>query len=133
MATTETANHMEEQKKQGLTPFAKISIVLNTLLFGVTGVIYLINKNNIIGILLLAAGFINILYLLITVKTTNYFFVVLNFLFAVVALVVGIDFMLTSDNIIGLVWMIITLYYVITGFVILMKLNKQKPNPGNQT
>ncbi|HPE55042.1 MAG TPA: hypothetical protein P5514_12750 [Bacteroidales bacterium] len=120
---------MEEQKKQGLTLFAKISIVINTLLFGITGVIYLANKNNVIGILLLAAGFTNVLYLLITVKTTNYFFVVLNFIFAIVALVVGINFLLSDSSEIGMVWMIITLYYVITGFIILMKVNKRKSLP----
>ena len=126
---TETEIPMEEQKKQGLTLFAKISIVINTLLFGITGVIYLANKNNVIGILLLAAGFTNVLYLLITVKTTNYFFVVLNFIFAIVALVVGINFLINHDNYIGMVWMIITLYYVITGFIILMKVNKRKSLP----
>jgi len=126
---TETEIPMEEQKKQGLTLFAKISIVINTLLFGITGVIYLANKNNVIGILLLAAGFTNVLYLLITVKTTNYFFVVLNFIFAIVALVVGINFLLSDSSEIGMVWMIITLYYVITGFIILMKVNKRKSLP----
>ena len=126
---TEKEIPMEEQKKQGLTLFAKISIVINTLLFGITGVIYLANKNNVIGILLLAAGFTNVLYLLITVKTTNYFFVVLNFIFAIVALVVGINFLLSDSSEIGMVWMIITLYYVITGFIILMKVNKRKSLP----
>ena len=126
---TETEIPMEEQKKQGLTLFAKISIVINTLLFGITGVIYLANKNNVIGILLLAAGFTNVLYLLITVKTTNYFFVVLNFIFAIVALVVGINFLLSDSSEICMVWMIITLYYVITGFIILMKVNKRKSLP----
>ena len=129
MPATETEIPMEEQKKQGLTLFAKISIVINTLLFGITGVIYLANKNNVIGILLLAAGFTNVLYLLITVKTTNYFFVVLNFIFAIVALVVGINFLLSDSSEIGMVWMIITLYYVITGFIILMKVNKRKSLP----
>ena len=126
---TETEIPMEEQKKQGLTLFAKISIVINTLLFGITGVIYLANKNNVIGILLLAAGFTNVLYLLITVKTTNYFFVVLNFIFAIVTVVVGVNFLLSDSSEIGMVWMIITLYYVITGFIILMKVNKRKSLP----
>ena len=129
MPATETEIPMEEQKKQGLTLFAKISIVINTLLFGITGVIYLANKNNVIGILLLAAGFTNVLYLLITVKTTNYFFFFFNFIFAIVALVVGINFLLSDSSEIGMVWMIITLYYVITGFIILMKVNKRKSLP----
>jgi hypothetical protein len=120
---------MEENKKKGLTLFAKISIVINTLLFGITGVIYLSNNNNIIGILLLAAGFTNVLYLLVTVKTTNYFFVVLNFLFALVALIVGINFLLNKDSFIGMVWMIITLYYVVTAFVLLMGVMKKRSRP----
>ncbi|MCB2220900.1 MAG: hypothetical protein KQI35_10940 [Bacteroidetes bacterium] len=117
---------MEENKKKGLTLFAKISIIINTLLFGITGIIYISNHNNIIGILLLAAGFTNVLYLLVTVKTSNYFFVILNFLFAVVALIVGINFLLNKDSFIGMVWMIITLYYVVTAFVLLMGVMKKR-------
>ncbi len=120
---------MEEQKSKGLTLFAKISIVINTLLFGITGVIYISNNNNIIGIILLAAGFMNVLYLLVTVKTTNYFFVALNFIFALVALIVGINFLLGKEPIIGMVWMIITLYYVVTAFILLMKVNKKRNQP----
>ena len=89
---------MEENQKTGMSIFTKISIVANTLLFGITGIIYLVQGNNMIGIILLAAGITNVLYSLFTVKTKNYFFVALNFIFALVALVVCLDF-LTKDNV----------------------------------
>lgn len=117
---------MEETNKKGLSFFAKASIIINTLLFGITGVLYLIDKNNVIGIILLAAGLTNVIYILVTVKTTNYFFIGLNFIFAIVALIVGIDFLLQKDNVLGMIWMIITLYYVITAFILLLSLNRKK-------
>ncbi|MBN2172908.1 MAG: hypothetical protein JW731_02170 [Bacteroidales bacterium] len=117
---------MAQTEKKGLSLYTKISIIINTLLFGITGIIYLSNGNNIIGIVLLAAGVMNIVYSLVTVKTSNLFFVVLNFLFALVALVVAIDFLTQKDSFFGMVWMIITLYYLITGFVLLLVVNKKK-------
>ena len=117
---------MEEKSKKGLTLFTKISIVINTLLFGITGILYLINKENVIGILLLAAGAMNIIYSLITVQTKNLFFSFLNFLFALVSLIVCIDFLLQKGNFMAMVWMIITLYYLITGFVLYIKVKNIK-------
>ncbi len=117
---------MEEQSKKGMSFFTKISIVLNTLLFGITGVLYLIDKKNYIGIMLLAAGAMNIIYSLITIQTKNIFFAALNFLFALVSLIVCIDYLLQKGNFMGMVWMIITLYYLITGFVLLIQVKNKK-------
>jgi len=122
---------MTQTEKKGLSFYTKISIIANTLLFGITGVLYLIEKNNLIGILLLAAGAMNIVYALVTVKTKNYFFVVLNFLFALVALIVSIDFLLQKNSTWGMVWMIITLFYLIMAFVLLIQTNKKKSLPVN--
>jgi hypothetical protein len=117
---------MEAPKKKGLTLFAKISIIINTLLFGITGVIFLANKSNMIGIVLLAAGLTNILYILVTINTNNYFFVILNFLYALITLIVGITVLIDKEPFMGLVWMIITIYYLITGFTIMLNLMKKK-------
>lgn len=120
---------MEEQSKKGMSLFTKISIVINTLLFGITGILYLIEKSNYIGIMLLAAGAMNIFYTLVTIQTKNYFFTVLNFLFAVVSLIVCIDYLLQEANFIGMVWIGITIYFLITGFVLLIRVrNKIQKN-----
>lgn len=117
---------MEEQSKKGMSFFTKISIVINTLLFGITGILYLIDKNNYLGILLLAAGAMNILYTLVTIQTKNYFFMVLNFLFAVISLIVCMDYLLQKANFMGMVWIGITLYFLITGFVLLVQIRNKK-------
>lgn len=117
---------MEEQSKKGFSFFTKISIVLNTLLFGITGVLYLIEKNSYIGIMLLVAGALNIFYFLFTVKTKNILFAVLNFLFALVALFVCIDFLLQKVNYMGMLWLVITLYYLITGFVLIIQVKNKR-------
>ena len=117
---------MEEEAKKGLPLFTKISIVVNTLLFGITGILYLIDKNNYLGIMLLAAGAMNIIYSLVTIQTKNYFFAVLNFLFALVSVIVCIDYLLQKVNFMGMVWMGITLYFLITGFVLLIQVKNKK-------
>ena len=117
---------MEEQSKKGMSFFTKISIVFNTLLFGLTGILYLIDEKNYIGILLLAAGAMNIIYSLVTIQTKNIFFAVLNFLFALVSVIVCIDYLLQKANFIGMVWMGITLYFLITGFVLLIQVKNKK-------
>lgn len=117
---------MEEAAKKGMPLFTKISIVINTLLFGVTGILYLIDKNNFLGIMLLAAGATNVIYTLVTIQTKNYFFTVLNFLFAAVSLIVCIDYLLQKANFMGMVWIGITLYFIITGFILLIQVRNKK-------
>ena len=120
---------MEENQKTTMSNFTKISIAANTLLFGITGVVYLSQGNKVIGFILLAAGLTNILYSLVTIKTKNYFFVVLNFLYAIVALVVCFDQLIGSVNRsvnMGVVWIVIALIYLVTGFILLMAVRKGK-------
>lgn len=117
---------MEAETKKGIPLFTKISIVVNTLLFGITGILYLIDKNNYLGILLLTAGAMNIAYTLVTIQTKNYFFTVLNFLFAIISLIVCFDYLLQKANLIGMVWMGITLYFLITGFILLIQIRNKK-------
>jgi predicted membrane protein len=118
---------MDNEKKQGLSLSAKASITANSLLFGITGIIYLLqeSKSNVIGMILLVAGFLNILYILTKVRTRNILFVILNFIFSFAALVVTIDFLLAKNNF-AILWVAITLIYLIVGFVLLLKINKAK-------
>lgn len=120
---------MNTTKGNQLTTFTKVSIIINTLLFGITGVIYLINKSNIIGIVLLAAGFTNVISLLITFGKKNMFYMVLNCLYAGVSLLVCINYLFKDNNIFSLIWLVITIYYLVTGFILLMKLKKRKEEP----
>jgi len=119
-------NQMETTTGNQLTTFTRVSIIVNTLIFGVTGVIYLINKSNYIGILLLAAGFTNVVSLLLVFSKKNMFYMVLNFLYAAVSIVVCIDYLFKETKYIALIWLVIALYYLITGFILLMKINKAK-------
>lgn len=118
---------MENVSKGGVSLFSKVSIIINSLLFGITGVIYLVTeeKNNVIGFILLAAGFLNILYIVTTIKTKNLLFVILNFMFSFAALIVAIDYLLKKNNF-AIIWVIITLIYLIIGFVVLLRLKKVK-------
>lgn len=117
---------MEPEKKQGLNMLTKISIGINTLLFGITGIIYLIDGSMIIGYTLLAAGVVNILYLLFTVHTKNMVFVILNFLFAAVSLWVTFDYLSRNISNTGMLWGFISLVYLIIAFVLLIKVNNKK-------
>lgn len=120
---------MKTTKGNQLTTFTKVSIIINTLLFGITGVIYLINKSNIIGIVLLAAGITNVISLLITFGKKNMFYMVLNFLYAGVSLLVCIDYLFKDNNIFSLIWLVIAFYFLITGFILLIQLKKKKEEP----
>lgn len=113
---------MEENQKKSMPLFTKISIVVNTLLFGITGIIYLADGKKYIGFALLAAGSLNILYSLINIKTKNYFFAIIYFLFALVSLIVCIDYLSMDNSNIGMVWMAITLVYLIIGFILVYRL-----------
>lgn len=120
----------KEKQKKNLPLLTKISLVFNILLFGITGIIYLIYANqnvwnNTIGIILLGAGASNVLWMLVTSQPKNMFFVILNFIFASIAIYVAIDYLIDQSNYIALLWFGITLYYVIFGFVMLMQIRKK--------
>lgn len=120
---------MAETIKQQVSLFTKISLGANIALFGITGVIYLIDveKYNLIGYLLLAAGLTNVIWMLFSIPTKNLIFAILNFLFTGVALIVGFRYQFNDGNIMATIWFAIALFYVINGFVILLRLKKDKP------
>jgi len=113
---------MEEKQKKSIALFTKISIVINTLLFGITGIIYLADGRKLIGYILIAAGITNIVYALFTIKMKNYFFAILYLLFAGVSLIVCLDYLSRDNSSIGTVWMVITLVYLVVGFVLFYRL-----------
>lgn len=113
---------MEEDKKTGMPLFAKISIVANTLLFGITGIIYLADGRKLIGYVLIAAGVTNVLLTLFTIKVKNYFFAIMYLVFAAISLVVCLDYLSQDISNIATVWMVITLIYLIIGFVLFYRL-----------
>lgn len=113
---------MEENQKKSMALFTKISIAINTLLFGITGIIYLADGRKLIGYILIAAGITNILYALFTIKMKNYFFAILYLLFAGISLIVCLDYLSRGNSNIGTVWMVITLVYLIVGFVVFYRL-----------
>lgn len=115
---------MEENQKESMSLFTKISIVVNTLLFGITGIIYLADGKKWIGYILVAAGVTNILFALFTIKTKNYFFAILYLLYAAVSLIVCMDYLSQDNSTIATVWMVITLVYLIIGFVVFYKLKQ---------
>ena len=124
---------MEENQKQkhSMPLLTKISIVFNIVLFGITGIIYLVYANqniwnNTIGFVLLGAGFTNVLWLLVTKQPKNMFFVVLNFIFSGIAIIVAVDYLMKPNNLLALLWFAITLYYMITGFIIMMQIRKKQ-------
>ena len=116
---------MEENQNKSISLFTKISIAVNTLLFGITGVIYLVDGRNLIGYILLAAGVTNILYSLFTIKTKNYFIAIMYFLFATVSLLVCMDYLSRDIVNIGIVWIVITLVYLIIGFIMFYQLKNK--------
>ncbi|MFU8842628.1 MAG: hypothetical protein ACNA7V_02355 [Bacteroidales bacterium] len=120
-----TDNNIANTVKNSMPLFTKVAIAANALLFGITGVFYLIgeSRSNTIGIILLVAGFLNIIYLITSVKQKGILFAILNFIFALAALVVAIDFQL-GKNQFAILWMIITLIYLILGFLILLRVKK---------
>ncbi|GAB4224638.1 MAG: hypothetical protein Kow00127_25440 [Bacteroidales bacterium] len=113
-----------ENKKSGV--LLRIVVVLNIIIFGGTGIQYLLNHNDMIGYGLLAAGLINLLYLLFTLRMRNYFFAFLNFVFALISIIVTIDYLSHGNNQFAMIWIFITLYYLITGFLIVLGVNRAK-------
>jgi len=117
---------MEEKAKKQLPVLTKVSLVINILLFGITGAIYLINGNNFLGIILLAAGLTNILWALFSFQVRNTYFAILNFVFAAVALIVSVDYQFTDKKYLAMLWIAIMLVYLIIGFMLLLFIKKNK-------
>ena len=104
----------------------QVAIVANILLFFSFGLRYLIIKDtgNFIGWMLIVAGLTNIILLIFNFNRKNRFFMVLNFIYAAITFIVLMDFW--DNQVFRYLWLIVTLYYLISAIYMLYKLNKEK-------
>jgi len=104
----------------------QLAIVANILLFFSFGIRYLIIKDtgNFIGWMLIIAGLTNIILLIFNFNKKNRFFMVLNFVYAAITFIVLMDFW--DSGFFRYLWLLVTLYYLITGLYLMYKLNKEK-------
>ena len=115
------------QKTGSKVPLSiQIAIVANILLFFSFGIRYLIIKDtgNFIGWMLIIAGLTNIILLIFNFNRKNRFFMVLNFIYAAITFIVLMDFW--DNQVFRYLWLIVTLYYLVSAIYMLYKLNKEK-------
>ncbi len=115
------------QKSERKVPLSiQLAIVANILLFFSFGIRYLIIKDtgNFIGWMLIIAGLTNIILLIFNFNKKNKFFMVLNLVYAAITFIVLMDFW--DSGFFKYLWLIITLYYLISGLYLMYKLNKEK-------
>jgi len=115
---------MTQKPEKKVPLYIQVAIIANIALFGVFGVIYLLRSSNFIGTILLLAGLTNIILLLFNFGKKNTFFMVLNFILAGISFVVYYDF--KSPKYIGYIWLVIAVYYLITAFYAMYRINKEK-------
>jgi hypothetical protein len=118
------------QKTERKVPLTiQLAIVANILLFFSFGIRYLIIKDtgNFIGWMLIVAGLTNIILLIFNFNKKNKFFMVLNLVYAAITFIVLMDFW--DSGFFRYLWLIITLYYLISGLYLMYKLNKKKATP----
>lgn len=115
------------QKSERKVPLSiQLAIVANILLFFSFGIRYLIIKDtgNFIGWMLIVAGLTNIILLIFNFNKKNKFFMVLNLVYAAITFIVLMDFW--DSGFFRYLWLLVTLYYLITGLYLMYKLNKEK-------
>jgi hypothetical protein len=115
------------QKSERKVPLSiQLAIVANILLFFSFGIRYLIIKDtgNFIGWMLIIAGLTNIILLIFNFNKKNRFFMVLNFIYAAITFIVLMDFW--DTGFFRYLWLLITLYYLISGLYLMYKLNTEK-------
>ncbi len=119
---------MVNNPERKISLYTQIAVILNILLFFSFGVRYLIVRNtgSLIGWLLIIAGFTNIIMLLFKFSKKNRFFMVLNFIYAIISFIVFFDF--RSHSFFGYLWIAITIYYLVAAIIIMVSINKGKEN-----
>lgn len=117
---------MAEKSENQITALTKISVVANIILFGFTGIYFLIKMRTVIGIIILLAGLTNVISMLFTINRKNMIFMAINVLYAIVSLIVFMYYLLKGSNYLAVLWLAITIYYVITFSVLLYRINKEK-------
>jgi hypothetical protein len=117
---------MAQKSERKVALSIQIAIIVNILLFFSFGFRYLIieHTGNFIGWMLMIAGVTNIFLLIFNFNKKNRFFMVLNFIYAAITFIVVMDFW--SKGFFRYVWLVITLYYLVSGLYLMYKLNKEK-------
>jgi len=117
---------MDSQVPKQISIFTKINLVANVVLFAVIGVIYLMEDRNLIAIVLFGASLINIIWALFAIPVRNILFAILNFVYSVFAIAIGVDFQLTDNPYFAMIWFALGLIYIIIAFVTLLKKKTNK-------
>ncbi|RLD41377.1 MAG: hypothetical protein DRI89_09955 [Bacteroidetes bacterium] len=119
---------MNSQTPGQISVFTKISLIANVVLFAVIGVIYLMEDRNLVAVILFTASLLNIIWALFAIPVRNLVFAILNFIYTVVAIAIGVDFQLADSPYLAMLWFAIGLIYIIIGFVALLR-RKGKSKP----
>ncbi len=117
---------MNSQTPGQISVFTKISLIANVVLFAVIGVIYLMEDRNLVAVILFTASLLNIIWALFAIPVRNLVFAILNFIYTVIAIAVGVDFQLADSPYLAMLWFAIGLVYLIIGFVTLLKRKTKK-------
>jgi hypothetical protein len=126
------SSDMTNNSNNQITLLTKISIVANILLFGVTGIYFLIQSRTLIGIIIVLAGLTNIYSMLVTFNRKNIVFLALNVLYSVVSIIVFLYYLLKGSNYLAILWLAISVYYVITVSILYWRIKEDK-KPGQPT
>ncbi len=119
---------MNSQTPGQISVFTKISLIANVILFAVNGVIYLMEDRNLVAVILFTASLLNIIWALFAIPVRNLVFAILNFIFTIIAIAIGVDFQLADSPYLAMLWFAIGLIYIIIGFVALLR-RKGKSKP----
>jgi hypothetical protein len=126
------SSDMTNNSNNQITLLTKISIVANILLFGVTGIYFLIQSRTLIGIIIVLAGLTNIYSMLVTFNRKNIVFLALNVLYSLVSIIVFLYYLLKGSNCLAILWLAISVYYVITVSILYWRIKEDK-KPGQPT
>ncbi len=119
---------MDTQTHKQISLFTKISLVANVILFAVIGVIYLMEDRNLIAIILFSASLLNLIWALFAIPVRNILYAILNFVYSIMVIAIGVDSQLADDPYFAMLWFAIGLIYIIIGFVTLLR-RKGKSKP----
>jgi len=123
---------MADKSENQITTLTKISIVVNILLFGVTGIVFIFKQSYFIAIVLLLAGGTNIFSLFYSFNKKNMVFMAINFVFAMVSFLVFLHYFMHDKEFRALLWIAVFIYYLITAIILLIRIRKGQ-GEGNPT
>jgi len=117
---------MNKQTQKEISLFTKISLIANVLLFGAIGTIYLMEDRNLVAIILFSGSLLNIIWALFAIPVRNILFAILNFIYSIMAIAIGVDFQFADSPYLAMLWFATGLIYIIIGFVVLLLRKRKK-------